>query len=839
MKRFLLLLAVCQMCLVNLQAVPAWRGTMKAQQPDGSMITFLMQGDEFNHQCLTVDGYLIAQDRQGSYRYVQLTADGQPTLEGSPLAHDASMRTAQEVEFVSKLKKEENTVRQSSPRHTPKTTRFQVDGFPTTGEIKCLVILAEFNDLSFTYDYDFHQRMMNEPGFSEEGSTDCAAQYFTDQSMGTFFPKFDVIGPVKLSKNYAYYGANDFFTGSDQGTGKMIEEACWLAHDKHGVNFADYDNNNDGQVDMVYVIYAGYGEASGAGSDYLWPKKWQLQAEYIECSIDGKSIDVYACSAELFGNPQWEQENGGHRSSSIGTVCHEFGHVLGFADHYSTGENGVYRLGSYDIMDYGPYNNLGHTPPAYNAFERITLGWMTPDTLGLAPMTNVEMEQIATSNKAYVLTTSNPNECYYIEARQLDRWDKYLPSSGMMITHLDFEPTSWLMNIANNNNDHQRFYLVCADNDPVYDYITGRTSEKGDLYPYGGNNQFTDESRPSAWTYTGETLDKWITNIRNTDGIVLFDYRNNHLDIPANLRVADAGIDGFTAEWDAVDRADRYELNLYRLMHESERPLAVNEGFWRMEKGSLNSPDGTNIANELDDYMMQPGWTGEQVYQAGGMVKIGSAGASGKLVSPMLNLAMGDGDYTVVVKVQSVQGKTPVFTISSNGQQARTRLASAAREYYAVFHGGLTQTQVELASVNERAFIDTLVIIRGTNVADYFQQAKEVSVTGDIASTHSPEVSDPLIPCDTLTVETADTHYRFSGLMPQTNYCFEVRAMNNDMGSAFSPRFFAFTGDGTEGIDHAPFTSHRSAATIFDLQGRPVTRPTHGVYIYQGRKVVF
>lgn len=802
MKRILLLTAALLLTLGQLQAVPAWRGALKARQPDGSVITYYLQGDEFGHRMCTPDGIVIARDSDGYLRPV--LQDGRPM-----------------------------TVRDAR-RHTPKTTRFQIDGFPTTGKIRCLVILAEFNDLAFTFDHDFHHRMMNETGFSEDGATGSAAQYFTEQSMQTFFPQFDVIGPVKLSKNYAYYGQNDYFTGSDEGTGKMIAEACQIAHDKHGVNFADYDNNNDGEVDMVYVIYAGYGEAGGAGSNYLWPKKWQLQAEYITLSLDNKKIDVYACSAELFGNPDWEQENGGHHSAGIGTVCHEFGHVLGFADHYSTAET-VYRLGSYDIMDYGPYNNQGHTPPAYNAFERITLGWMTPDTLKMAPLTNVELEHIITSNKAYVLTTSNPNECYYLENRQQTGWDQYLPGSGMMITHLDFEATSWVMNIANNNNDHQRFYLVCADNDPVYDYQTGRTSEKFDLYPYRSglmiNKVFTDQSHPAAKPYTGEVLDKWITNIRNSNGLVRFDYRNNHLDIPSNLRATEIRDHEFTARWDAVDRADRYELNLYRLMHESERPLAVNEGFWRMEKGSVDAPDGTNIANNLNDYMTQTGWTGELVYQAGGTVKIGSAGASGRLTSPKLNLSTGVGDYTVVVRVQSVQGKTPVFTVSSNGQQARTRLASAAREYYAVFHGGLTETQIELASVSERAFIDTLVVIRGTNVADYFPKAVAVSVTGTPAETTGSPVSDPLVPCDTLTVETSEPKYTFVQLEKDTNYSFEVRAMNNDMGSAYSDRFFIFTNEtaAVSTVFQSPIVGNDA---VYDLQGRQLQSPSpRGIYI--------
>ena len=803
MRKTILLLTVMLFAALAAEAVPAWRGPIKVKQPDGSVITIRMTGDEFGHQCYALDGTPLEKDSLGFYRE----------------ATDRSVATAQ----------------RHAPRKSPKTTRFQIDGFPTTGEVRCLVILAEFNDMKFAFDQTFHDRMLNETGFSDDGATGCAAEYFTDQSMQTFFPKFDVVGPVKLPKNYAYYGENDFRTGTDQGTGQMIIDACCAAQNEFGTNFADYDNNNDGEVDMVYVIYAGYGESSGAGSDYMWPKKWQLAAEYLTLQLDGKKIDVYACSAELFGNPQWEQENGGHHSAGIGTVCHEFSHVLGFADHYSTaGEQpSPYRLGSYDIMDYGPYNNQGHTPPAYNAFERVTLGWLTPDTLKLDPLTNLRLEHIATGNRAYVLTTTTPNECYFLEARQQEGWDKYLPSSGMMITHLDFDPVLWTMNMANNDSQHQRFYLVCADNDAAYDYVTERKTERGDLYPYGLNNRFTDTSRPAALPYTGEVLDKWITNIRNVDGIVTFDYRNNHLEIPQNLRAQHITEDGFTAEWDPVDRAERYELNLYRLMHESQLPIAVSEGFWRMDKGSVSAPDGSDIADQLDDYMTQPGWTGELVYQAGGLCKIGSAGASGKLVSPKLNLASLDssqgggpavGEFTVVLKVQSAQGKTPVLSIGANGQEARTRLASTAREYYATFQGGTTETVITLECVKERAFIDTLVVIRGTDMADYFPQAKALSVTGDVASTDMPDVADVLIPCDTVSVTAMEPSCVFTDLLKGADYCFEVRAMNNDMGSAFSERAYVVLNPTLAVRGVRP--SELDDQACYDLQGRPIDNRT-------------
>lgn len=70
---------------------------------------------------------------------------------------------------------------------------------------------------------------------------------------------FDVVGPVTVSKNMADYGGNDD-SGNDKDPGGMVYEACRLVADK--VNFADYDWDGDGEVDQVFVIYAGYGEAS-------------------------------------------------------------------------------------------------------------------------------------------------------------------------------------------------------------------------------------------------------------------------------------------------------------------------------------------------------------------------------------------------------------------------------------------------------------------------------------------------------------------------------------------------------------------------------------------------
>lgn len=90
------------------KAVPAYRGAIKALQPDGTTITFYINGDEHWHQCVSTDGYLLLQDEKGGYRYASLTSDNKLSIEGSPLAHNTDVRSLSEIKYVSNLKKQMN-----------------------------------------------------------------------------------------------------------------------------------------------------------------------------------------------------------------------------------------------------------------------------------------------------------------------------------------------------------------------------------------------------------------------------------------------------------------------------------------------------------------------------------------------------------------------------------------------------------------------------------------------------------------------------------------------------------------------------------------------------------
>lgn len=838
---------IATMLAASTFAVPAYRGALKAKQPDGTTITFYMTGDEHRHACVSIDGYRLMQDDKGFYRYASQTADLRLTTAGSPIAHDPLKRSADEMKYVKQLRLAKDftpTPRQLVAKALPqraaqdgsagKASRYQIGDFPTKGQGRFLVLLVQFADKSFTLDNTYHQRMLNEAGFSDNGATGSAADYYKAQSNGQFEPTFDVIGPISLTRPSSYYGQNDTFGGSDVNAGKMIEEACRKADSDLGVDFSQYDGDGNGTVDMVYVIYAGYGEHAGGGANTIWPHKYQLSGYGISLNLDGKSIDTYACSSELFSNA-------GTQSSGIGTVCHEFGHVLGLADHYNTTDGTDYKLGAYDIMDYGSYNNDGNTPPAYNAFERMSLGWLTPDRLNQRADA-LTLYNIEESNKAYLVPTSNPDEFYMLENRQQAGWDKYLKGSGMMITHIDYNETVWTANTVNNDISHPRFCIVPADNELAYDAVTARSTEAYDLYPAKGNDSFTDTSTPAAKPYTGETLDRWVTGITNQNGTVEFDFMANHLAVPAGVKAEDMGGGSLKASWEGVDKAEAYDLALYKVDFRSAEKTALGEGFGLMSQGTPDNPSATNIASSLDKYMSTAGWTGRNVFQAGGWCQIGTQNDGGELVSPEFNAKRFDGQYAVVVKAKSLKGKQPVLSVASNGQTGRTRITSTERTYMFCFKGGISKTTVQIGTNTERALIDTLAIVRG-DATGLYPDAKVVSVSGEPATTEGDVPDNDFVRVETVkTVEgVAATEYTFTQLETGVYYAVAVKATSAEASSDWTADCVAYI-DNKTGINSVGSES-TSKALVFTIDGKAVANMARpGIYIVKKgntvRKVV-
>ena len=319
------------------------------------------------------------------------------------------------------------------------------------------------NGESYKYNYSFNYGGTRY-NIKAEGSV---RQYFINQSCGQYQPQFDVVGPFTVSKDMSYYGSNDS-QGNDKHPEIMVQEACELAHEA-GVDFSQYDNNNDGKVDFVYVLYAGFGEADGGPATTIWPHSFHLSYAGVSLRLDGKTVDLYACSSEL--------NYVSKKRAGIATFCHEFSHVLGLPDLYTTNSAKHKTCGAWDIMDYGQYNNDGNTPPSYSGYERMFFGWTTPRVIN-QPL-NVTIKELQANNDVCVMTSSgefsgkgndpNPTIFYVLEYRQQVGWDKYIKGHGLMITKINYTFNKWSGNTVNNSAASMGVDIIEADGkEPKY-----------------------------------------------------------------------------------------------------------------------------------------------------------------------------------------------------------------------------------------------------------------------------------------------------------------------------------------------------------------------------------
>ena len=336
--------------------MPALRDARTVKEADGKELTIRLHGDEFFHYTTTEDGFLIAKGKNDFFEYAQMQSNGTITTQGWR-ANNADKRTLKEKRFLKKQPTDFSVIATTRRNTIAKSQSISSKSFPLSGSPRSLVILVEFKNKAFTVSspQEKFTDLLNQEGYSANGGTGSARDYFRDNSCGKFVPQFDVVGPFKLDNDYAYYGGN--VNNNDKNPRQMVVDACIKAAEA-GVKFSDYDSDNDGVVDNIFIYYAGYNEAEGGPDDTIWPHRWIVSTSI---TFDGKRIKDYACTSELKGNS-------GGAMCGIGTFCHEFCHVLGLPDFYATNGAKHGTLGSWDIMDYGPYNNQGRTPPFFFFF---------------------------------------------------------------------------------------------------------------------------------------------------------------------------------------------------------------------------------------------------------------------------------------------------------------------------------------------------------------------------------------------------------------------------------------------------------------------------------------
>jgi len=370
---------------------------------------------------------------------------------------------------------------------------------PVIGTRRALVLLVDFSNKVATESKQHYSDMLFSSGMFTTGSL---KDFYWEAS----YHKLNVIGDVigqggsnagwfRAPNSYSYYTNNNYGFGDyPQNAQKLVEDAVDLAAPY--VNFANYDNDGDGEVDALFIVHAGPGaEATGNKSD-IWSHMWEISPR----TVGGVKVRAYSM----------EPEDG-----KIGVFCHELGHVFGLPDLYDYDYDSQ-GTGNWDLMAGGSWNNGGLSPAHPIGWCKLKLGWVNPVSIFNAQQ-NVIIKPYASNDQVYKLPIKNANskEYFLLENRKQSGFDKYLPGEGLIITHIDENQTN------NNDQDH---YLVDVEQCDGMFHLNKNVNrgDGGDPYPCGSNAAFTDSSIPSSKAYDGSSSKMvLVTNVqRSGDNIV-------------------------------------------------------------------------------------------------------------------------------------------------------------------------------------------------------------------------------------------------------------------------------------------------------------------------------
>ena len=564
MKKTVLIL-ITLLCHLASHASKGWPYPITVSQPDGTQLTIRINGDADFNWVSTLDGVVLKQVGNGYY-VANIDTNGMLSSSGT-LAHDADKRSSAEQSLCKKQDVKAFLTVNTRPERLAATRGFggksSTSFFPHTGSPRAIVLLVQFANRPFKVQprkafnqylnsmADKHQDFGN----AEDRNTGSVKKYFSDMSGGKFKPQFDLYGPITMPKNVAYYGEG---SSSMERYRELVYDACTMMDDS--LDFSMYDADKDGNVDLVYIIYAGYGESVSSIDSTLWPKAFVCGTDIKK---DGKYVRLAGISNELNGRPDGNYNSkSGLLINGVGLFCHEFSHCMGLPDFYPTVSpqwttaNDKQDFDAYDnqgmeewdVMDNGIYLYNGYSPTAYTAWEREKMGWLTIETL--TKEGKVELKSIDEGGKAYRIKNdknTSGNEYYIVENIQAKGWNKKLPASGMMVSHVEYEPRAFSVfhggdNSVNNIKKHPRMTIVPADGYLPSSYrkvpnssnLTAPYMKKqqydeqlaGDLYPGKSNvNRLTDAQNMVNYApWTGGMLNKPIYNIALKNGIVTFDF---------------------------------------------------------------------------------------------------------------------------------------------------------------------------------------------------------------------------------------------------------------------------------------------------------------------------
>ena len=818
-KKYILSGVALFLTILSIHAVPAKPGAKKAVRlADGTTKELTLRGDEY-FSYLTDEHNTPMVLREG--RLVTLTNEEvTATWTALKKQHQEKAGTV-------------GSIRRGARRVGKRST-------VTTGTQRGLVILVQYSDVKFVTPnpQQAFQRSFNEVGYHDNGMAGSVRDYFLAQSYGKLEINFDVVGPYTTRNDMAYYG-EPAGNSNDRNAILMVTEAIDAA--AADVNFSNYDWDKDGEVDQIFIIYAGYAQSQGADENTIWPHESRLQYIGIERKFNGVTLNTYACASELFGDGIHEPIG---EMDGIGTACHEFSHCLGIPDMYDTSEgNPNFGMSYWDVMDSGSYLDDSRTPAGYTSYERWFSGWLEPTEL--KDLTRIkDMKPLATTPEAYILyNEKNKNEFYLLENRQPTGFDAGLFGHGLLILHIDYNESLWAMNAVNATADHQCVTIIPADNEYGMRAVKNYA---GDPWPgITKNTALTNLSTPAATLYNANKdgqylMSKAIDNITEDEQnmTISFVACRPEMDIPAPNE-AHVTEGGFAISWPAITGATSYEVELTTMSKAPSSPEKALQHEEDFSKCYSKSAGFSDISSKLSTYGLS-GWSGSKLYTSPGYLKVGTSTASGKVGTPTWRVPESH-DMTIVMGAdvvkadQTVKG-TAVITYGNSGDlisecpTQKVDFEVKANEKI-VFHYTDVRKDLFWLTITPA----TQMYLNYLAVYDGIWTEEQLGIGS--AAVRRKAKTDPV------TFITETNSYTFQDVDADKRFIYRVRAFGEENTfSRWSEEYtFEFPEDVIDGMANEELSvkNEKFAEAVYDLSGRKMLNGLKkGIYIINGKKVV-
>lgn len=484
---------------------------MTIEQPDGTKFHCLASGDEFYNYLHDSKGFTIVLNPEDGYFYYGIR-QGDEVIPSKYLANTVNPA---DVGLIPGAKISENLYRQKREAFLAPMSMKGMTDAPTTGQVNQLSIYISFADDSIfetpRAEYFDSYRAMDKRSLKHYYHEVSYERLFVDTYHYPNSP--DTINVSYISEHpRAYFmphsAANPEGYTSGQKTGRehsLLKNAIEFVRDQIP-DTLNLDANNDGNVDNVCFTIKG---GTTAWSTLLWPHRWSLYSQ--TATIRDLVVRDYLFMLEGTFN--------------VGTLCHEFFHVLGAPDLYHYTDTGApTACGPYDIMD----QSSGH--PYMGAFMKYKYGdWIAsvPEitesgTYSIYPLQNPE------KNIYRISSPLHPSEYFVLEYRKRDgMYDSSIPGEGLIVYRIN--PAAGRGNAG-------------GPPDEIYVYRAGGTLTENGSFSAAplGNNRFemNDGTNPSSFLYNNGNGGKGgldLLNVVNYGDSITFEVNIVSLYPPVDL----------------------------------------------------------------------------------------------------------------------------------------------------------------------------------------------------------------------------------------------------------------------------------------------------------------